>query len=63
MRTLCIRIPRIGDVPAWLILIIILLAFATVAHVVGMTTEVIVLLITTVTGAAARLGKPQRKTV
>ncbi|MET9250265.1 hypothetical protein [Nonomuraea sp. NPDC003709] len=62
MRAVCIRIPGIGNVPAWLILVIILLVFATVAHVIGMTTDVIVLLITTVTTAALQLfGIPSTK--
>jgi hypothetical protein len=55
----CIRIPSIGNVPAALILVIILVVFAAAAHAGGMTAEMIMLLITTITGAALRFGKPQ----
>ncbi|MCP2359972.1 hypothetical protein HD597_006992 [Nonomuraea thailandensis] len=59
----CFPLPLPGDSPAWrLILVIILLIFASVAHTLGIATEVIVLLITTVVGAATQLVKPSAAT-
>ncbi|MFE3454955.1 hypothetical protein ACFXJ8_39135 [Nonomuraea sp. NPDC059194] len=56
----CIGLPRFGDSPMRpTILIIILLSFSLAAHTMAMTTEVIVLLITTVIGAVVQLSKPQ----
>jgi mannose/fructose/N-acetylgalactosamine-specific phosphotransferase system component IID len=52
---------HVGDSLVWrLVLVIILLVFASVAHVMGLATEVILLLITTVAGTAVQLTKPQK---
>jgi hypothetical protein len=59
----CIHPPHRDSSPIWrLIFIIVLLIFASVAQIMGMTTEVIVLLITTVTAVALQLfGLPSAK--
>ncbi|MEV7010768.1 hypothetical protein [Streptosporangium sp. NPDC051022] len=55
----CIRIPCAEDSPEWrLILIIVLLFFVVTAHLLGMAVEVIVLMVTTMTGTVLQLTKP-----
>ncbi|MEU4332577.1 hypothetical protein [Nonomuraea dietziae] len=59
-KRLMVISPRPVGYPTWsTVLIIVLLIFAIAAHVLGVATEVVVLLITTVTGAVMQLAKPQ----
>ncbi|GAB2474493.1 hypothetical protein GCM10027187_48520 [Streptosporangium sandarakinum] len=65
-NTPCIHSPRSPAPPkGWVVIILLLLlSFAAGAHVLGMSAELIALLITTVIGATVKLAKallhPQR---